>query len=523
MLLQEIPALPFSLDVQSANEWLDNLPLGNIRECCQRFLPVLQALNVYPMQMRLRFDILEHCHPIVQGLARGLAPYFMDAQFPMDEKTRKIASLAARFHLEAALGYRQLVESAAFADGFTAAERALILGRALDHLLHGMLRSAQVYEAPSSSVRSSLKKLYRLAETNGMLEQIQESEGKPPASARELFVRALLFGLAAPRNLPQADMQRLFDLLANPAGREAGGPVSDESGLRSVFCYDPEDVGLLVPVSPAAPPPSDLPRLSAEKFLPALRDAARAAGQPEGSPLSRVSRRLGERLPCQDDARGRRVALCTGFRAIVPMLKDIEFRRSKPGRRSEAWPSLNELELAPLDSLSAPKRARFTGRTLAETVATAETSEKTRMAEVVPTELPGFYLLDSGRWMLRSGLLVGLNSDDEWIQVGVVRCGQIRDGRFWHSFELLGAKPRLVRVRSERIKDGVRDALWLDGGEPDAEASLVAEPCKWRGGDTIAVDGAAGKQLVRVIKLVEATTAFYRFTVMNAEPPAAEA
>lgn len=513
MLLQEIPALPFNLDLPSAVEWLETLPLANIRECCQRFLPVLQALNVYPMPLQLRFDILEHCHPVVQCMANGLAPHFMGARFPLEDKSRKVASLPARFHLEAGLGYRQLVEAAEFAESFSQGERTLIYWRALEHLLHSMLRAAQVYDPPSSSVRSSLRKLYRCAEAQGVLDTLSRPEGKPPATLRELFIRALLFGLAVPRSLPQTDMQRLFDFLAE---RESEGQSLDENSLRSLFVFDPHDLDLLVPLSPALPPPEELRWISAERLLPTLRLAAHS----ETDPLRRVLPRLGDRLPCLDQTGSRRVAACTGFKAIVPMLKDVEFRKAKSGRRGEAWPALNELELAPLDSTRPiTERPRFTERTLAETVAAAETSDKPRMAEVVPTELPGFYLLDSGRWLLRTGLLVGLNSDDEWIQVGVVRSGQIRDGRFWHSFELLGAKPQLVRARSERAKDGTRNALWLEGSELDGGwASLLIEPGKWRSGDIIAVEAMAGRYLVRIAKMLEATNTFHRYAVIKLEP-----
>jgi hypothetical protein len=510
MLLQEIPALPFSLDAQSANQWLDKLPVGNIRECCQRFLPVLRALNVYPMQLQLRFDILDRCHPVVLRLARDLAPHFMDAQFPMEEKVRKIASLAARFHLEAALGYRQLVEAAAFSEGFTEPERRLIYLRALEHLLRCQLRSAQVYETPSSSVRSSLRKLYRHADSTGMLDESIEYEGRL-ITPRELFARAMLFALAVPRGLAQADIQRLFDILAECDGLGQG---AEEGGPRSLFGFDSEDPDLLVPIFPASPSAKELHGVSADKALPALR----AAASPERDPLRRVLPRLGGRLPCHENAGGRRVAIYAGFKGIVPMLRLIEFRHSKSGRRGEAWPGLNEMELVPLESPSGKEPPRFTGRSLAETVAADEAPEKSRMAEVVPTELPGFYLLDSGQWMLRAGLLVGLNSDDEWIQVGVVRSGQVRDGRFWHSFELLGAKPQLVRVRNARTKDGLQTALWLEGSELDAGASLIIEPRKWRGGDMISVETTHGKHLVRVVKVAEAAAEFYRFAVAKAEP-----
>lgn len=510
MLLQEIPALPFNLEAAAATEWLDRLPLGNIRECCQRFFPVLQALNIYPMPPRLRFEILEHCHPMVMGLVRDLAAHFVDMAFPLDDKARKIASLSWRFHLEASMGYRQLVELPTFVDNFPLDERLLILRRALEHAIQGVARAAQIYETPSSSLGASFRKLYQYAEASGLIDEAVAMDREPAVSARGLFERALLFKLAAPCRLAPVDMQRLYEQLAVPV---ASQQLPAEQAARAVFCFNPEDAGLLVPVSPQLPKVPGLKMLSAEKYLPALRQTLRASAQAEADPLHRVLPRLGDRLPCPDQAGGRRVALYAGFNAVAAMLTDIECRREKQGRRREVWAGLDNLELTPLDSRETSSLPRFTGRTLAETVASDEASESLRTVEIVPTELPGFYLLDTGRLLLRAGLLVGVNSDDTWIQVGVVRGGQIRDGRFWHSFELLGDKPRLVRVRCDRVRDGVRNGLLLD--EVGAEGlSLITEAVRWRSGDALVMDDGANKRVCRVTKLLEATAVFHQFALL---------
>jgi hypothetical protein len=519
MHIQEIPALPFALDAQAATQWLDSLPIGNVRECCRRFYPVLQALNIYPMELRLRFEIFEQCHPVVFGISRGLVPCFMDKPFPLDGKLRKIARLSSRFHLETAMGYRQLVDAEACAEVFTAGERVLIVRRALEHLAYSVLRAAQVYEAPSSSVGPSLLKLYRYAEANGILDDIAPVEREPSVSIRRSFARALLFRLAAPCRLAQADMQRLFDRLIQ-TGPVESSPGSKE-GVRAVFRFDPENMAIVVPVAPPSPETPDPHVLSAEKILPALR----ASGSSEHDPLSRVVPRIGGRLPCQDKERGRRVVLGVGLNAIVSMLKEVEFHRSNPGGSTDSWPTLKELGLAPLEGSTDPHTPILACRSLAEAVASAEFSQERRMAEIIPTELPGFYLLDSGRWTLRAGLLIGLNSDNEWIQVGVLRGGQMHDGRFWHGFELLGAAPRWARVRHEHEhgKHDVRNAILLDGGAGTGESpSLIVEPVKWRNGDGVVVSDLAGKQKVHIAKLIEATPLFQQFALMQADPAGAE-
>jgi hypothetical protein len=517
MQLHEIPALPFALDIQSATDWLDRLPVGNIRECSLQLFPVMQGLNLYPMDPHLRLYILEHCHPVVFSIARGLQPHFVGKPFPLDGKTRKIASLAARIHLEAAQGYQQLVEveTEAFAKPPAGDERLLALWRALEHLAHSLLRSVQVYELPTSSIGASLAKLYRHAHASGLLDETRVEERERTASARSWFTHMALFGLAAAGRLAQEDIQRLFDrLVLQTASTEIDLGPEDRRGM-AVFCYEPADIGLLVPAWPDSPPLPDLPAFSAKDFCRLLRADMKASGQPESDPFGRVLARIGERLPCSDQAGGRRVVMSVGLDATVPMLREVEARRLTKSQLSETWSGRNDLALSPLENLGNAelRPPRFVGRrSLTDIVATAETTEDKRSVEVVPTELPGFYLIDSGRWPLRAGLLIGLNSDDHSIQLGVIRAGQIRDGRFWHSLELLGDQVRLARAgKVSAAREDMRDAVLIY--QPGGEIHLLVAPAKWRRDDTVTLRWWGEAEKFRLAQLVEATSDFHQYAL----------
>ncbi|MGZ8218467.1 hypothetical protein [Methylomagnum sp.] len=515
MQVQELPPLPFKLDLRSASEWLDRLPVSNIRETCRLLFPMLQLLNLYPMAPRLRFDILEHSRPIVFSLTRNLQPHLADRTFPLDSKTRKIATLSARFHLEAAMGYRLLLEDTSFGKVFAASERLAILRWALENLAYGQLRTAQVYEVPSSSASPTLQKLYAYALTNRLLDEFVATERERPATFRELFASAGLFQLAAPGRLAAAEMQRLFDRLWLRGGMDGLGLEADEGGRQAVFWFDPAAATILVPALPSAPPAPDLPYISAEKFVAAWNAATRSGETPEDESFRRVWRRLGERLPCPENMGRRRVVLSVGFVSIVSMLWNIEARQSAPKRRTGgvAWSGLGGFELAPTGEFAPQdnRPAKFKGRPrLADLVASAELTDEERTVEVVPTEFPGFYLMDSGRLALRAGLLVGLNSDNHHVQLGVLRGGQIRDGRYWHSFELIGDRVRPVRVTGSNGKDDKRNGF-IVVDPAGHSASLIVPPGKWRRDDTVTVYLLDGQPVVHLAKLLEATADFCHF------------
>jgi hypothetical protein len=520
MTLKEIPPLPFAPNLDSATEWLDELPISNIRECCRLLYPALQALKEHPLEARLRLDILEKCRPAVAGATRDLLPYFLDKPFPLDGRNLKIASLCSRFHLELAAGYRQIAEDRSFPDTFDPAERALVVGRALEHLAHSLLRAAQIYVEPSSSVLPSVYALYRLAERGGLLDAAVAADA---ATVRELFLRIVWFRLAAPNRLDQRSMQRLFDLLADHSGASGVGASSAAQGMRAVFCFDPTDRNALMPMVPSLPPEPEMRFLFPEGLLSQLRKATRATGRPEHDPLIRVLPRLGDRLPCQDKTSGRRAALLAGLDAITGDLTRIQARRFRGGD-TDPWPNANQLQLAPSGepigsaALYGSKTDGFLTPALIKTPSSSQDRRFARFAnerpiEVHVSELPGFYLIDAGAQVFRVGDLMGLNTDDEVIQVGVVRGGQIRDARFWYSFELLGNTPRLVRVQGDKAEAGMLPALLFESPGADEPGHLILKPVKWRGGEAVTVHWPDGTRAYRVARLLEMGANFCHFAV----------
>lgn len=517
MLLREIPALPFDLDLPSATEWLDSLPVGNIRECSRLLFPVMQALHVQPMDAQLRFHVLERCHPIVFGIARGIQPHILGRLLPQDAKTRKIAGLASRIHLEAAKGYQHLVETEAFVKSADGGELLLALRRALEHLAHSLLRSAQVHELPPSSVGPSLSELYRFAQSHGLLDKTRPEEREQASSVRSWFARIALFRLAAPGRLPQEDILRFFDQLM--LHTTTTGPAAEEGRGMVVFWHEPADIHLLVPGWPDSPPLPDLPYVSAKEFCQAVRTDLKTLEQPEHDSLHRLLPRVGERLSCAENTGQRRVQLSLGFDGLLAMLRTIEARRSAQGSLSETWASRSDLSLSPLGNLGnpEPRSPKFVGRlTLTDNVAADQSVEERRSVVVVPTEMPGFSLLDSGRWLLRTGLLAGLNSDDQSVQVGVIRAGQIRDGRFWHSWELLGSRLRTVRVaRAGTGRDDLQDGILVYA--PEGEISVILAPVKWRRDDPVTVRWQGEARRFRLAGLLEASPDFHQFALTPAD------
>jgi len=523
------PALPFKLDIESAVVWLDGLSVANTRECCRVLYPVLQALNASSVEPRLRFAILDKCGATVTRLDKGLLPYFLDKSFPLDGRTRKIASLCSRFHGELAAGYRQIVEAGTFAEAFDSSEQAMIIGRAFEYYANSLLRAAQIYEAPPSSFWSLVFGLFRLAEERGLGYSALDNKTAGAVSAIRFFKVVLLFGIAAPSRLSQQDMQRLFDFLVIQAElvRIESTPVN--SGARAVLCFDLSIAGSITPVpAPAPVDKAGLRFLFVERLLSELRNEIRVNGKPEEHPLMVVLPRLGDRLPYQPELTARRALPSVGIEAIAATVSCIESRRTT-GASYALWSNLDQLELAPLSSdmrseiLGSKSTGTFAAALVSGPAAKGESLDigfgDMRSVKVYRSELPGFYMIDSGGRTLRVGDLLSLNTDDEIVQVGAVRGGQIHNGQFCYNIELLGNHPRFVRFFSSLPGSRPQKAL-LFKTSADVPGSLIIPPVKLRGGDDLVVEEQGAKKTFRIASLLEANSNFCHIVLTTVEEPA---
>lgn len=526
------PALPFKLDIESASVWLDGLSAAHTRECCRVLYPVLKALNASPIEHRLRFEILEKCRTTVSRLDKELLPHFLNKSFPLDAKTRKIASLCSRFHGELAAGYRQIAEAESFAEVFNLSDQALIVGSAFEYYANSLLRSAQIYEAQASTFWSFVFGLFRLVEERGLCHLAQQAQASEAVSVTQFFKVAVLFGMAAPGRLSQQDMERLFGFLTARAELVRIEPTPVSSGARAVFCFDLSLPGAVMPVP--APAPVDKPGLRflfLDRLLNEFRVEIRGHGKPEESPLNVVLARLGDRLPHQPELTARHAVASAGIEASAQTVSRVELRRAS-GTSHALWSNLDQLELAPPNSdLSSDVFGSKSTGTFAAALASGSGTKvesfgigfsDMHAAKVYRSELPGFYIVDLGGRFFRAGDLLSLNTDDEIVQVCVVRGGQIHNGQFCYNVELFGSHPHVVRFSGDSSSSRLHKGL-LFKTSSDLPETLVIPPVKLRCGDTVLVEEQGVKKTLRVAKLMEANSNFCHIALTTAEKSASSA
>lgn len=507
--------LPFSLDIPSYASWLEGLPLNNIGECSRVFVPVLQWLGNEDIPPRLRFALLEKSLPTVQGMVRKLSSLFLGKSLPLESKPRTAVGIAKGLHFGAAQAYRMLAENQGFTEQFSADERGWILHRAFAHLAFCQLLTAQGYATPPQEFWSSLSLLFKQARQQRLLNVPLGNQGSPLG----WFRRILLFHLAAPNRLSQRDMQRLFNLLARHIDDQDSGPATLDPMMRVIFEFQPADPRAITPHPASQITSPDWRILQTDRMIPALRRTLAEFHDSELAPLMRILHRFGDRLEFTETAGGRRTRLIVGFESIVAGLRMIDARRGEPKDAQES-PMLNQMDLLPNENgLLSPRTAPRETVDWGSGKSPKRLFDSKRTCEVHHSHTPGFFLVESRSDPLQCGELVGLNTDDHAIQVGVIRGGQMYGGRFWHCFELLGDVPRLVRVRRSENDKEIGDGLWVSNVSGSGLSDgVVLQSSYWHPGDDLDIHSPSGWHSVCVSRLLETTHAFTNLALSDLSP-----
>ena len=535
------PELPFLLRHDSIESWLAALPAKNARDCCRILYAALQAMNGTDLDPQVSFHVLERFRPLILLNSRELCPFFLGKPFPLDTRVRKIAKLSAQFHAELAKGYQAIARQKFFAEVFGFEARARIFHRALQSYDLFLLRLALMYEAPSSSVWEQINELFRLAEQADALhwaEPDTESGQASAASVVDLFKRIFAWRLAVPNRLSQEDIQRFHDLLNQYGMLIELGPNPGEHGARVGFSIDLDSAQAPRFREQAAADHGSLRYLSLGPFVAKLA----ALSQPTVPVPSRLKASLSVYLqvrlnvtpPFLPEQKSRDALLVLGLDSLVSALAAFNL---KAQRQEVSWTGINNLELVPLsDHVGLHPRAESSksAGTFAAAAAMNRVFKPRGEAviwgdregqfpcQVYRTEAPGYYLLEHAGAALRAGTLVGLNTDNKLIQVGLISGGNHENKPSLYGFELLASDVGLARIYNNAAPSNGHMGLFFKA--PCARKGcfeLIVPPLKLRGGELLTVEWEGRRETYRIAKLLEATAEFGHFEIGREEGQAA--
>ncbi|MEN8259011.1 MAG: hypothetical protein ABFS02_00220, partial [Pseudomonadota bacterium] len=160
--------LSFDPTLDSVSVWLQSLSETNTHESSRHIYEALCRIELQSVPADIQFTILEKFRPVVFFHSRNLKELVLAAPTPLDKRSRKIAKLSTQLHRELASGYQRLTQQREFFANFLATQQAQVIHRAMQSTSMAMLRNAQLYAPPPTTLWSYTHSLYRLAEKLGL-------------------------------------------------------------------------------------------------------------------------------------------------------------------------------------------------------------------------------------------------------------------------------------------------------------------------------------------------------------------
>ncbi|KRT57413.1 hypothetical protein, partial [endosymbiont of Ridgeia piscesae] len=206
---------PFYANAKEVKVWAERLPVANIGETSRRVFKALMEFNRALIHPKERMMSVEAFREPVRYICSNLEKHFINVGFPLSGKARKIALLSRELCDELATAYKCVVEDLLNSASDKSDQKVLgvAIHRAMIYLSAVLHQSALVYEPYPSRIWRELHTLHRLARRYSLhaLPVKDIVEGEPESSTIEqIYLRVLLYALASPYKLRQADNRYLY-------------------------------------------------------------------------------------------------------------------------------------------------------------------------------------------------------------------------------------------------------------------------------------------------------------------------
>lgn len=203
------PPPPHSLllDPKETEYWFRNLPMANIGETARRVFGTLVEFNRHEAPGVVRAKSVEYFRQPIDYLAEALRKRYMDAGFPLNDRTRRVAQLARELYNELATAYKIIIEQMLASDAQQFDQKLLVISlqRALYYLIEVMVHTNLVYQTWPPELWQEINAIYAYARQNRVHRvAVRTGAGrdkKHSLSIEELYIVAQLFAASTPLRL----------------------------------------------------------------------------------------------------------------------------------------------------------------------------------------------------------------------------------------------------------------------------------------------------------------------------------
>ncbi len=200
---------------KAVEAWISALPVADVGKTAQQFYAFLKGINKLQFRPQDRFACLETLRETLHFVTENLQPHFLNVNFPLPEKSYRIACASRQIYASMAIAYMIVAEdvsasSVLFRDKNLLAEA---LHRAISYQSRSLLTSYQIYAAFQDNHWKVLHNLYAFAEQQKLhRKKIVDTQHQYIAKTSITceYLRILLLYLAEPYHLRQGEVGKIY-------------------------------------------------------------------------------------------------------------------------------------------------------------------------------------------------------------------------------------------------------------------------------------------------------------------------
>ncbi len=212
--------------------WVKALPMANVGEVARRVYETLIEANSTLMEPQERYNVHEVLQPTVAYLTDYLKKHYTGHAVSLNDKQRKIASLAQALQVEMATGYKTIITDLVESRDKKAVAKLLVpsVYQALYYFHKVLVRCYQLYTQAPPSVWKEIHVLYQFIYTNRMhAEAVVKPEAGTINTVEKLYKYMVMTSLSNPYQLRQKDIEHMVAGLEHLIEHCDILPVCDES------------------------------------------------------------------------------------------------------------------------------------------------------------------------------------------------------------------------------------------------------------------------------------------------------
>jgi hypothetical protein len=203
---------------EAALEWANKLPVTNLEELSERLGKAVAELSSVELDPAIRIDILEVIRPSVYFACQCLDRQLHNTPIKLPQKYREKVDQAHTLQNNMAAAYTlaaiALLETKENARA-NCKVAALAIHRAISELTQTLLRTCKIYSPPASGTWQTLHRLYSLANSNQLSNEVvnDEEKGNQSSTILDNYLHTLLLGCINTNQLKQDDIYRYHEAL----------------------------------------------------------------------------------------------------------------------------------------------------------------------------------------------------------------------------------------------------------------------------------------------------------------------